>query len=294
MPRRAVRDVAVSRYAWPVILSKTQRNDLYQVIESLGLRIGEFRLTEHEVTESSGLLRWRRQIEPRWKRQIEPHLKLIHLPSGMQIHLAHYLEGQPYVEETYAAELFIGQDLKKQMLDSSMEMPRALYMPHVAARGSSWGGVLAEVRDWLRQLAEFRRLTQRDGLMPDLWDEFRHSKELVISAPQHADDNSPFVPEERAAISAQIQDIKEYIKEVYEISGEQMSRIEERLDAAEESSHRIGRKDWVMAFNGAVFSLILSDLISQEAAQHILVMALTGLGHLFGIGEVPPSIPPIA
>ena len=57
-----------------------------------------------------------------------------------------------------------------------------------------------------------------------------------------------------------------------------MARVEERLDAAEDASKRIGRKDWLMAFNGAVFSLFLSDLIPQQAATHMVVMAISGLG----------------
>ena len=70
-----------------------------------------------------------------------------------------------------------------------------------------------------------------------------------------------------------------------------MSRIEARLDEAEEASRRIGRKDWLMAFNGAVFSLILTDLLPAQAAEHILVMTLAGLGHLFGIGSPPQLLP---
>jgi len=269
-----------------VILTKTQRNDLFQVIESLGLRITEFRLTEHETTEGSRLLRRNRQVKP--------YLQLSHLPSGMQIYFRHYLAEEVYIEETYEASLFIGPDLKKQMLDSSIQMSwDILRLSNLHTHHLSWGGVITEIQKWLGHLAEFIQVTRGNDLMPDLWDEFQRSRELVVFMPQYANENLPFTSEEQSAISAQINDIKIYIKRTYELSAEQMSQIEERLDAAEESSRRIGRKDWVMAFNGAVFSLILSDLIPQQAAQHILVMALTGLGHLFGIGGVPPSNPPI-
>jgi hypothetical protein len=47
-----------------------------------------------------------------------------------------------------------------------------------------------------------------------------------------------------------------------------------------------------MAFNGAVFSLILTDLITPDTAQHVILMALHGIGHLFGIGEPPPHLRP--
>jgi hypothetical protein len=55
--------------------------------------------------------------------------------------------------------------------------------------------------------------------------------------------------------------------------------------------HRMGRKDWLMLFNGALFSLVLTDLIPAEAVQHILLMTLHGLGHLFGIGAPPMHLP---
>jgi len=78
--------------------------------------------------------------------------------------------------------------------------------------------------------------------------------------------NAPFTSEEQTQIPARIGEIKGYIRATYELTAEQMSRVEERLDNAEEASKRIGRKDWLMAFNGAVFSLFLSDLIPQQAA----------------------------
>jgi hypothetical protein len=128
--------------------------------------------------------------------------------------------------------------------------------------------------------------------VPDLWQELRRAAEALNTADSADSSNAPFTPEEQTQISAGIQGIKDYIRTTYELTAEQFDRVEDRLDAAEEASKRIGRKDWLMAFNGAVFSLFLSDLIPQQAATHMVVMAISGLGHLFGIGSTPPSLPP--
>lgn len=43
----------------------------------------------------------------------------------------------------------------------------------------------------------------------------------------------------------------------------------------------MGRKDWGLLFGGAVFSLILADVIPPAVAGHILMMIEHGIGHLF-------------
>ena len=146
-----------------------------------------------------------------------------------------------------------------------------------------WDGLLQGIDNWAVHVV-------RDVVTPDLWEEVRRAREILSQS--QTGDNSAFTPEEQVQISTRIGQIKEYIGTTYELTSGQMARVEERLDAAEEASKRIGRKDWLMAFNGAVFSLFLSDLIPQQAATHMVVMAISGLGHLFGIGNLPPSLPP--
>ncbi len=157
--------------------------------------------------------------------------------------------------------------------------------PRSTLEASRWAKVIAEVQSWAKRVADYQQI-------PDLWASARKVQELITEAQDHGSDNAPFTAGEQARISDQLREIKEYIQSTYELTDEQMARVEEALDTAEQASRRIGRKDWLMAFNGAVFSLFLSDLIPQQAATHIVVMAITGLGHLFGIGGLPPSLPP--
>lgn len=48
----------------------------------------------------------------------------------------------------------------------------------------------------------------------------------------------------------------------------------------------VSQKDWIALFNDAVFSLISTDTITSNTAQPIILMALHGIGHLFGIGGI--------
>lgn len=148
----------------------------------------------------------------------------------------------------------------------------------------TWEQVVPFVRKWA--LAVVGRFREYEAT-PDLWAEYERSRQL-FSAPSG---NTPFTEPERERISMQIREIKVYITNTYELTGNQLSEVNERLDQIAEASRRLGRKDWLMAFSGAVFSLILSDLIPPQAAQHILMLALQGLGHLFGLGGPPAPLP---
>ena len=47
-----------------------------------------------------------------------------------------------------------------------------------------------------------------------------------------------------------------------------------------------------LLFNGAVFSLILTDLITPQVAQHVLLITVQALGYLFGHEMPPGHLPP--
>jgi hypothetical protein len=69
--------------------------------------------------------------------------------------------------------------------------------------------------------------------------------------------------------------------DLYPLLGEQISRLEARLDETEKASHRIGRKDWLLLFFGVVLTLIVTDLITPPIVAHIFMMAVDWLHHLF-------------
>jgi len=152
------------------------------------------------------------------------------------------------------------------------------------SNNTSWSDVPSLAKKWAQKVVE---VVEEYANTPDLWAELGQSKSLV--AVPH--ENTPFNETEQAQIFGQIQQIKAYILATYELTAEQLSDVEERLDHVEEASRRLGRKDWLLLFNGSVFSLILADLIPPQAAQHILVLALHGIGYLFGLGGPPTPLP---
>jgi hypothetical protein len=99
-----------------------------------------------------------------------------------------------------------------------------------------------------------------------------------------SEDSSRFTVAEQYEIASQLRMIKESLQKNFDLSSEQMERVQERLDETEEASRRLGRKDWILLFSGAVFSLILTDVITPDVAQHVFTMLLQGVGHLFTSG----------
>jgi hypothetical protein len=129
-------------------------------------------------------------------------------------------------------------------------------------------------------------------LSPDAYEELRRTSDFLTSQPEQDVENTPFTSAEQAEVSAQVRRVEDYIKATFELTSEQISRVEETLSHAEEASRHLGRKDWLLLFNGGVFSLILTDMITPQAAQHIIMLTVQGLGHLFGFGGPPPHLPP--
>lgn len=144
-----------------------------------------------------------------------------------------------------------------------------------------WAKVLDWASEWCSQVKE-----------PNLWADLEQVRETLIAAQDEDSENTPFTPQEQAEISAQLREIKEYIRVTYSLSSEQLSHVEARFDEAERASRRIGRKDWLLLFSGTILTLIVTDLVTPDAAQHIFVMALHGLGHLFGSGQSPTQALP--
>lgn len=120
---------------------------------------------------------------------------------------------------------------------------------------------------------------------PDLWKKVSASTAIPGELTPESD-NTPFTPDEQAAISAQLKEIAESVKKTYELTAEQSAKLDEKFEEAEKASQRMGRKDWGLLFGGAIFSLILADVITPGVAGHILMMIEHGLGHLF-VGGAP-------
>jgi hypothetical protein len=115
---------------------------------------------------------------------------------------------------------------------------------------------------------------------PDLW-KLAQSGEKIPGELTPDSENTPFSPDEQAAISGQLKAIAEAVKKNYDLTAEQSAQIDKKFEEAEKASRRMGRKDWGLLFGGALLSLILCDAITPGIMGHILMMIEHGLGHLF-------------
>ena len=125
---------------------------------------------------------------------------------------------------------------------------------------------------------------------PDLWAELQQVPEILAAAQSAEGTNAPFTPDEQAAIWRRLDDVKQLVREQFELPAEQLAAIDQRLDDAGKASKRLGRKDWLMAFYGAVMSTFMTDAIPPHVIQTIVTTVLHGVGHIFGFGGPPPII----
>jgi hypothetical protein len=157
--------------------------------------------------------------------------------------------------------------------------------PPVGFQGPDWSAIVRGVERWAARVKETTET-------PDLWAEFQRGKELLSDAQDASSANTPFTSSEQVSIAQQLREIKEYVRQTHSLSDEQLSLVEARFDQAEAASRHLGRKDWLLLFYGVIFTLIITDLLTPAVAQHILMMALHGLEHLFGGQVKRPQIRP--
>jgi len=123
----------------------------------------------------------------------------------------------------------------------------------------------------------------------DFWAELKRAPEILAAAQAAEASNAPFTPAEQADISRRLDEIKEFVRKKFELTSEQLSAIDERLDDIKEASERLGRKDWLMLFYGGLVSTFLADAVPSSVIQTVLATAVRGIALPFGFGD-PPSM----
>jgi hypothetical protein len=128
---------------------------------------------------------------------------------------------------------------------------------------------------------------------PDLWAELKVLPQILATANETDAENAPFAPGEQDEISRVLGEIRRLVQkqaEQGELTTDQLSSMEQRLDYAERAARRLGRKDWLVMFYTLVTNTIVTDAVPQNLIHTILTTAIHGIGHLFGFGGGPPII----
>jgi hypothetical protein len=98
-----------------------------------------------------------------------------------------------------------------------------------------------------------------------------------------ATSHTPFNPEERAQVAAQLNEIKELLIQTHQADRQ---ALEGRIDYLIDASTRMGRRDWLTLFIGGIFTWTLEGIIPPNGLREVLALAAHALGHLFG-GSLP-------
>ncbi len=99
-----------------------------------------------------------------------------------------------------------------------------------------------------------------DDETPDLWAELQGQKELLEGATDPAAENTPFTSDERDGIARQLNELREYVSRTYSLSGPQLEDLDSKVDYLVDASSRLGRKDWLNAYIGAMFGWFLAEV----------------------------------
>jgi hypothetical protein len=145
--------------------------------------------------------------------------------------------------------------------------------------GLKWVAVEQVTRAWVGQVKR-----------QDVWTGNEQVKDAFTAAQGEKAGNAPFTKDEQMQITAQLQGVKEQLKEQFELTSEQIAHIDERLNEAAEATERMGRKDWLLLFGGTIFNLIVTDTVTPSVAGHIFTTVIHGLIHLFTGTGGPPQI----
>ena len=157
--------------------------------------------------------------------------------------------------------------------------------PHSPGRNryENWAEMLDQLEHWADEV-------QYVADVPDFWVELRQVPEILAAAQAPDASNAPFTSDEQAEIGQRIDEIKQLVREQFELTSEQLDVIDQRLDDAKEAAKHSDRKTWLYTFYGAVMSTFMTDEIPPHVVQTMLTTVLHGIAHLFGFGGGPPTM----
>lgn len=136
----------------------------------------------------------------------------------------------------------------------------------------NWGDLLEQIAYWAEEVAYVIETS-------DLWAELKRAPEIMTVARAAEPSNAPFTLAEQADISRSLDEIKKIVREKFELTSEQMSAIQDRLDDITEASERLNRKDWIMVLYGGLVSTFMTDAVPPGVVQVVLAMVIHAVAH---------------
>jgi hypothetical protein len=249
------------RHTSTMALDRLKRNELYHAVSAEGLTMTDVKL-EPKVSRS----------DERGLQYEYDSCTINHIPSGSKVTLDD-LSGRPVAFRRSSSE-----QTNYRIIALVPESAQVRWR----TERSVWNDAIKDVSDWARTV---RDVTDN----PDLWANLDWAREYIkLYATQHV--NAPFSIAEQELISVRLRQIADSLGEVGKLTANQIRDIRETLDDLSEATARVGRKDWLLMFYGAILSLLVASLIPPDVVQQIMMPLIHVVAHMLQPSHDFPGI----
>lgn len=215
---------------------KSQRNDVLRCIRDAGLEPLEFE--------------WRTEPSRR-SRETNLISVLVHTSTGFFFRFD--FGSAPMVGRYQLSEFSPGEDLQVE-IDGNEE---------------TWSDRLTNTRRWLYCL-------KREIGESDLWAKLAEEHRFAEVAGSTGLENDTFTPDEQKKVSAALREVREFAARLVEGQDDTAARlriIDDRVQHMDESSKRLGRKDWLSMVLGSLVGICMTGAIESDEARELVRFA---------------------
>ena len=124
-----------------------------------------------------------------------------------------------------------------------------------------WDFQINYFKNWLIYL-------KREIVSPDLWNQIDKGNILAKGVTEYKD-NRLFTSNEYEKIRMSLNELKEYLITTQNLSSNELKFLETRISYLEESSKRLGRKDWVSILIGVLANIIIGLALAPDIAKEL-------------------------
>jgi hypothetical protein len=150
----------------------------------------------------------------------------------------------------------------------------------IAGRMKTWHSVLEQIRVWVF-------LLKNEVLEPDLWRASLDDTKLIAKSIDEIE-NAPFTPAEQQRLKLGIAELRNFLRSTTDHSDAQLKFIDARLQHLEDSSQRLGRKDWITLAMGTLTNIIVGVALTPDGARELVRTAGSLLGWVIGGVQLLP------
>ena len=131
---------------------------------------------------------------------------------------------------------------------------------------------------------------KREVESPDFWQTISQEKDLIAASSGENLTDTPFSVNETTQVTKCLYEIKHYLITTQQLSKEQQSKIEARLNYLEEASTRLARKDWLNILIAQLIAIAIELGLRGDSTHDLLTFAAQIVRQLLGTLLSPPYL----